>query len=227
MLSTNVDPGPMIPWLLSQPCALCGNQAKADGFCPPCRTDLIRVTDACPICGRGGHPIGAAHGRGWRLAAVRAPFQYGYPMRELLHRLKYRGQRYLGRSLGQLLARELVYRPFGDAVLIPMPLHRTRLIERGYNQAFELARPLGAVWQVPVWSSGINRIRATAPQTGLPPSARQDNVAAAFRVTREVAGRRLVLVDDVLTTGATANALATTLLAAGATAVCAVTVARG
>jgi ComF family protein len=227
VLSTNDDPDPMIPWLLSQPCALCGNRAEANGFCGPCRTDLSRITQACPICGRGRHPAGAAHGSGWRLAAVRAPFQYRYPMRELLHRLKYRGQRYLGRSLGQLLAQELVYRPFGDAVLVPMPLHRSRLIERGYNQAFELARPLAAAWKVTVWSSGISRIRATAPQTGLPLSARQENVHAAFRVTRAVAGRRLVLVDDVITTGATANALATSLLAAGAANVCAVTVARG
>ena len=226
MLSTMVlDDGPLAALSIER-CGLCGGPSRS-GFCRPCEQGLPRVRAPCAVCGVADHPLTADHGPGWCLEGVIAPFQHAFPIRELIHRLKYRGHRYLGRCLGELLAQDPGTAHLNVDVVIPIPLHRRRLIERGYNQSFELARPVAAAWGLPLWTSGIRRHRATHPQTGLTRTARRANVRAAFQVTTRVAGRRILLVDDVITTGATGNALAASLLAAGAIEVRALAVARG
>ena len=226
MLSIMVlDHGPLAALSIER-CGLCGGLSRS-GFCEPCEQELPRVRAPCAVCGVPDHPLSADHGPGWYLAGVIAPFQHAFPIRELIHRLKYRGHRYLGRCLGAQLARDVSAAHRNAEVVMPIPLHRRRLIERGYNQSFELARTIAAAWSLPLWTSGIRRQRATLPQTGLTLTARRANVRSAFQVTSRVAGRRVLLVDDVITTGATANALAAGLLAAGAVEVRALAVARG
>ena len=148
-------------------------------------------------------------------------------MQQLIHRLKYRRQQQLGHGLGRLLARELTTAPGAPTVLLPIPLHRSRLLERGYNQSFEIARGVAAVSGLRLLTAGVSRWRPTPPQAGLSQTARQSNVRDAFRVERTLTGIHVWLVDDVITTGATANALASALLAAGAHGVSAMAVARG
>ncbi len=206
---------------------LCGGVASSDGLCHPCRADLPWIRQPCPVCGAAGHQPTADHGAAWRLARVVAPLRLAFPVRELVHRFKYRGQRHLGRCLGLLLADYLATQATGSDVLLAMPLHRSRLLERGYNQSFELARTLRAATGLPLWLTGVARARATAPQTQLSLSMRHRNVRNAFVVSRSVNGARVLLVDDVLTSGATANALAAALRAAGAREVAITTVARG
>jgi ComF family protein len=154
-------------------------------------------------------------------------------MREAIHALKFGGRPVLATPLGRLLAeagaRALPAPPadWADG-LIPVPLHPARLAERGFNQAELLAAPCAARWRVPVLTRVLVRTRPTLPQTDLDPAARRANVRDAFRVPRPAAveGRRLLLVDDVLTTGATVGAAARALRAAGAATVGVLTLAR-
>jgi ComF family protein len=148
-------------------------------------------------------------------------------MRQLIHRLKYGGEQQLGRGLGRLLAHHLPAFSNAPTVLMPVPLHRRRLIERGYNQSFELARGVASVTGLPIHPAGIVRQRCTVPQAGLNQSERRANLRNAFRARRALHAAHICLVDDVITTGATGNALAATLLAAGAIRVSLMALARG
>jgi ComF family protein len=146
--------------------------------------------------------------------AVVAPFEYAAPLDGYVHALKYRGARNVGRALGLLLAPAA---RMGDVdALVPVPLHPRRLRERGYNQATEISRELRQAFGLPLLLGGIERRGPYVPQTGQAAAARVRNVATAFAVVRNIAGLRIAIVDDVITTGATVNALAAALLAAGA-----------
>jgi ComF family protein len=148
------------------------------------------------------------------------------PLNHYVHELKYRGGRSLGRALALLLVERLAAaRPAVDA-LVPVPLHARRLRERGYNQAVEIARTTASELQVPLLVRGVRRTHARKPQSGLTADERHANVAGAFSVTRALTGLRVAIVDDVITTGATANALATELQRAGAARVEAWAIAR-
>jgi ComF family protein len=140
--------------------------------------------------------------------------------------LKYARRRALADALGQLLAERYPFAP--TAVLVPVPLHISRLRERGFNQAVLLARRLGRARGLAVVSRALVRTRATHAQPGLTAAARRTNLAGAFalRPGTVVAGLELVLIDDVLTTGATADACARVLSAAGAARVDVYTVGR-
>ena len=158
--------------------------------------------------------------------AVVAPLRYGPPLDHYVHALKYRSARLIGRALALLVAPELGGRCAGIDALVPVPLHRTRLRERGYTQAQEIARTLGAALRLPVIERGIRRTAATPAQTGQSAAERRTGIAQAFRVERSLAGMNLAIVDDVVTTGATVNALAAALNGAGAARCIAVAVAR-
>jgi ComF family protein len=226
-------------------CEVCG-----DGLGPDRRTC---VCEGClgampapepPWCDRCGVPVGAAalprlcpsclhhppRFTSARAAALYRPSGPGLnrtpPLAVAIQRLKYARRRALADALGHLLAERYPFAP--DAVLVPVPLHITRLRERGFNQAVLLARRLGRARGLPVASRALVRLRATHAQPGLGATARRRNLAGAFalRPGIAVARRPVVLVDDVLTTGATADACATVLLAAGAPRVDVYTVGR-
>jgi ComF family protein len=148
------------------------------------------------------------------------------PLAAAVRALKYQARRPLARTLGTLLAREYPFAP--DAVLVPVPLHPRRLRERGFNQSLLLARALGRARRLVVARRALVRIRATVAQPGLTRAEREENLRGAFavRTAEAIRDHAVVLVDDVLTTGATANACAAALLAAGATRVDVYTVCR-
>ena len=144
------------------------------------------------------------------------------------HVLKYGNRPHVGTALGQLMG--TAYQAGGGAppdLVLPIPLHRARFYERGYNQSAMLARGLGRALDAPVSEAVLVRRRATRSQTNLSRRSRWDNVAGAFDlVTPEaVAGRRVLLIDDVMTTGATLAAAAAVLQQAGAAAIVAATLA--
>jgi ComF family protein len=161
----------------------------------------------------------------WDVDAVVAPFAYASPLDYYVQALKYRRARALGRAFALLLVPELAALGRVDA-LVAVPPHRSRLHERGYNQAQEIARVLARVLGVPALGGGIARRVATPAQAGQGARARRRAVARAFRVTRDFSGRCIAIVDDVVTTGATVNALAAELKAAGAARCVVIAVAR-
>ena len=145
-----------------------------------------------------------------------APFVYGGPMAAAITRFKYAPVPELARPLGELLAREMTRFEFDVDAVVPVPLHPSRLFERGFNQAALLAAPVARALRVPHLPRALERTRATEKQADLDRSARLRNVASAFRARARVPAR-ILLVDDVRTTGATQNACGTALRAAGCT----------
>jgi ComF family protein len=144
-----------------------------------------------------------------------------------LQALKYGKQRRLGLALGRLLVAELDVSCTDADALVPVPLHPARLRQRTFNQADEIARPLARSLSLPLLFQGIRRLRDTEPQTTLDRQARLFGLSRAFAVTEDaVCGLNLAIIDDVITTGATVNALAAALRAAGAATVTALAVAR-
>jgi ComF family protein len=161
---------------------------------------------------------------------ARSAALYGDTVREGLHAFKFLGRRSLAGPLGDLLVelgRSAL--PVDDPdLLVPVPLHPRRERERGFNQSLLLARRLGRAWKVPVRSDVLARTLATVPQSDLGAEERRANVRGAFTLRRPelVAGRHVVVIDDILTTGSTANACAACLRGGGAATVGVLTVAR-
>jgi ComF family protein len=201
------------PWCLCTPCR--DAMAPVRGpLCDLCGVPLAstQVAASCPGCLH--HPPAFTSARA---AALYLPATTGLnPLAAAVRALKYRRRRRLADALGALLAERY---PFScDALLVPVPLHVRRLRARGFNQALLLARVLGRRRGLAVAPRVLARIRPTEAQTGLPAVERRLNLRDAFvvRYPTVVEGRPVVLVDDVLTTGATADACARVLLTAGA-----------
>ncbi len=158
-------------------------------------------------------------------------YSYGFyegPLRKLIHLFKYSGIKPLGKRLAGLLSRALPGEDdAGFDAVVPMPLHWRRRWRRGFNQSEILARLVAAERRIRMIDV-VKRVRATAVQAGLTNSNRRKNVAGAFRVFKkaQVAGQRILLIDDVMTTGATASACASALKRAGARSVTLLTLAR-
>ncbi len=211
-------------------CLACQAAASAPGtLCPDCwkQTRFIER----PYCERLGTPFVQDLGRGlispeamadppvWGRARAVVAYDEG-PGRALIQRLKYHDRMEVAGPMGRWMARAGAELLTDADALIPVPLHRWRLASRRFNQAMELARAVSGESAVPVDSLALERVKPTPPQVGLSKPQRAANVQGAFRVPEEakprVAGRRIVLVDDVLTSGATTNAAARALLRAGA-----------
>ncbi len=160
--------------------------------------------------------------------AASVAFVFAGPLRDAIHRLKYERVRRIAGPLGALLATHLRAQPFPAAALIPVPLHPKRQAERGFNQSEELARHLSRAQRLPLLTDSLVRVRDTAKQSQQANArARQENVRDSFVWQAATAPpARILLVDDVLTTGATLSACAQALKAAGAQQIYAIALAR-
>lgn len=209
-------------------CQLCGGDGLSPDICGGCLRDLPRARTVCPRCA-ASLPVAALCGECQRrppaFDSAFAAFRYAFPVDRLIQRLKYEGRLEHGRMLGLLLGRAARRQPLPDA-LIPVPLHVTRWRERGFNQALEIARPVARMTGVRLDTGCCRRSRPTPPLWSLEPASRRRLLSGVFTVTGEVTGLHLALVDDVLTSGATAGALAAELKRAGAARVDVWTVAR-
>jgi len=220
--------------ILPAHCAACGTPVPPDGrwpLCEACARDLAALIQAsyCPVCGRraGPHtagPDGCAFCRRYPVpfdAAVRAGTYEG-PLKTLILRCKYEGRAGLAQVLGRLLAERLALADWADRVtrVVPVPLHWSRRVRRGFNQARVMAEEL--VRAVPgrrrVDRRTLRRTRATPHQTGIPARSRRRNVRGAFRAQRgaDLGGRSILLVDDVMTSGTTVAECTRVLKRAGA-----------
>lgn len=194
--------------LLPQRCLHCGAPGDAGrDLCTDCRGELPHNTCACPRCALPIPQPAPACGRCLKrpppASAALATFRYADPVDRWLPRLKFGRDLAAGRVLADLLLEDprLPALTAGMDALIPLPLHRTRLGERGYNQALELARPLARAFDLPLRPGWLQRVRATSPQTGLDARARRRNLRGAFVADSAMSGRRVLLIDDVITTG--------------------------
>lgn len=213
--------------LLPQSCLLCGADGAHGPFCEPCRVDLPWLTrNRCQVCAlplASGTVCGACLDRPPRFDAVEAAYAYRFPLNALIPAFKYGGRLALARGLGEQLARAVTREV--DAI-VPMPLAPARLAERGFNQALEIARVVATLTGIPLLRDACRKVANTPPQAALPWAERARNVRRAFVCDADLAGVRIAVVDDVLTTGATLSELARVLRRAGATEVIGWVVAR-
>jgi ComF family protein len=204
-------------------CAACGTiVADVHSFCPDCWRQVEFLGEGG--CGCCGLPLQSTEqttcarclAQPPRIARTRAAVAYDELSRSLAIRLKYGRKVAIARTMAHYMAP--LVKPPGDALLIPVPLHRTRLWSRGFNQSALVARELSRRLQVPADPLLLRRIRRTPPLKGMSPLQRRKTVAGAFRVKDKaaIAGKTIVLIDDVLTTGSTAEACARALKRAGA-----------
>ncbi|MEO8460151.1 MAG: ComF family protein [Dokdonella sp.] len=148
--------------------------------------------------------------------AAWAPFRYAHPLDLLEARFKFHRDLAAGRVLAQrMIDRLKTDHPDRPPLLIPVPLHKQRLRERGYNQALELARPLAKSLDIPIAPDALQRTRSTRTQTGLDAKARRKNLLGAFAVIANDLPEHVALIDDVMTTGATVHECARALKKAG------------
>ncbi len=222
-------------------CITCGEPLEQHGplpFCPPCMAGIRFI--GSPLCPRCGTPFPAAEGEDHLCgecliterpyAVARSVGRYEETLLTAIHRFKYRGKIGIGDLLGRIMA------DFADKTwdmkaferILPVPLHLRRLRERGFNQAVILARGLSKRFNIPLDFTVLRRNLFTPPQVGLDRKQRSANVQGAFTVSHpeRIVGRRLLLVDDVYTTGSTLTECARVLIRAKAEAVAVLTMAR-
>lgn len=204
-------------------CLWCRGPTARAPVCIACSAALPWNAGACRICALPlpGAPAvtvcAACRDRRPPQHRTWAAFRYTPPIAAQVRYLKFHGRLAPAHVLGALMAERLAQRPEPlPELLVPVPLHATRLRGRGYNQALELGRELARRLGVELAPQVARRRRATGEQTRLTAAARRHNVRDAFAVAAVVHGRHIALLDDVITTGATAGELATCALAAGA-----------
>jgi len=229
-------------WLFNNqqlPCLLCqasGPHAE-HGLCTGCHADLPWLGYHCRQCAiplpQPDARCGQCQQRAPAFSQVVCPLLYRFPLDSLIPAFKHHEQLTYGRLLGRLLA-EHVQHHYHERqlqlpdLLVPMPLFRGRLAQRGFNQAHELARPVARLLQLPLSQRSLQRIRPTPAQQGLSARERRRNLQDAFSCSapEHMLGRHVALIDDVLTTGASADEASRVLLAAGALSVSVWCVAR-
>jgi competence protein ComFC len=231
-----------LAWVYPEVCQLCGaaRATPAEGYvCSGCRAAVRFI--APPFCERCGRPFEGdittrfecanCREMDWHFHSARSAAVARDPVLAVIHRYKYHRALWFEPFLAELLIRAagptlVEQRP---DLIVPVPLHPTKRREREFNQAERLANRLGAATQLPVNRKLLRRVRPTRTQTQLSRQERLVNVRNAFalRKGQRLNGERVVLVDDVFTTGATTSACAKVLAAAGAGEVCVWTVARG
>jgi ComF family protein len=216
--------GYAVDFALPPRCGGCGTIVDdVDSFCSDCWSKLQFLREGgCLTCGlpleaTDAQTCGACLARPPRLDRIRAAVAYDDISRSIALRLKYGRKVALARTMSRYM-HPLVGELGPEAVLVPVPLHRTRLWNRGFNQSVVVARELSRRTGIEMFVDALVRVRATPPLKGLNVRQRRRTVAGAFRANPgvELAGRTVVLVDDVLTTGSTANACARALRKAGA-----------
>jgi len=200
-------------------CAACREPLASSSlgpFCPICADAVDPVGPACARCARPGpDPVcGACLAAPPAFDEVRARALFGGPLADAVHAFKYRGRAALCRPLGCWLAAGLG--PTAGLAVVSVPLARRRRLARGYDQAALLADHVARAARLPRLRDALRRVRETPPQVGKARPERLRNVDGAFRAGSAVAGRAVLLVDDVVTTGATAEACARALRQAGA-----------
>lgn len=217
-----------LDFALPQDCLLCAAPAAGDLLCAACADELPRLAQSrCPRCALpapGGEVCGRCQRHPPHFDRLLAVFPYAFPIDRMLQQLKYGHQLALAAWFGERLL-PLAERLAAD-LIVPLPLHPERMTARGFNQAIEIARPLARATGLPLDTAICTRQRATPPQEGLNLRERRRNLRNAFACNATLAGMHVLLVDDVVTSGATIGECARTLRLHGAREISVLAVAR-
>jgi len=213
--------------LPAQPCLLCGTFSHNGAWCKACDSSLPYLTAPhCPLCALptlNGDICGRCLKRKPQFDRTLAVFAYSFPLDKLVQALKFGERLMLVDGLADSLAQRVEVRP--DCI-IAMPLHPSRLRERGFNQSTELARRVANILNIPLLPHACQRVRDTPPQSALKWKERGKNMRKAFICTQDLSGKHVAVVDDVMTSGASLNEVAVALRSAGAHEVSAWVIAR-
>ena len=212
-------------------CVLCDAQVTgATSLCQPCLEDLPRIKICCYQCGlplkntQEASLCGQCQQSLPPIDYLISSLHYAYPVDYLVSQLKFQGDLTYAKIFSQLLLTTLQthYRekkrerhPERPEIIIPVPLHKKRSRQRGFNQAFEIARPIAKELNIPISANTIKRIKYTEAQSLLSASERRKNLHNSFVLSKPISAEHIVLVDDVVTTGTTVYALATLLKKSG------------
>lgn len=209
-------------------CLLCGADSRTAVVCLACLKDLPGLPRfLCPTCAEPtthGERCGRCLNQALHFEQTIAPLRYDFPVDRLIHALKYGHQLSIAAWCGEKIA-ACIAQPDFD-LIIPLPLHASRLRERGFNQSAEIARTLGRALHKPVAFDQLQRCRQTLSQAELPLRARSGNVRGAFECRKDYRGLDILLVDDVMTSGATLDEAARIVRLHGARRVIVAVVAR-
>ncbi len=215
--------------LPAQPCVLCGAMSHHGLWCEACDISMpYHDMPRCPICALPtpqGEVCGHCLKKPPLYTRTIAAFSYQFPLNKLIQAMKYQEQL----ALSQIFAEKLLQRLDASGLpdfIIPMPLHPAKLRRRGFNQALLVAARLSDSLDIPLLSHSCHRLRDTPSQSALPWKERSRNVRGAFLCNGDLTGKHIALVDDVLTTGASLNALAAAVQKCGATEISAWVIAR-
>ena len=215
--------------LPSQPCVLCGSMTLFGAWCEACDAAMpYHDAPHCPICARitpDGEVCGHCMKKPPAFSRTVALFGYDFPADRLIQAMKYNEQLALARMFAEKLSQRLTKSDLPDWV-IAMPLHPARLKLRGFNQALLIAEPLARLLDLPLLKHACKRVRDTPSQTSLPFNERTQNMRDAFACNADLSGKHVALVDDVMTTGASLDALAEAIRKCGAAKVSAWVAAR-
>ena len=213
--------------LPAQPCLLCGAFSHNGAWCKACDSALPYLTAPhCPLCAlptHNGDICGRCLKRKPQFDRTLAVFAYTFPLDKLVQALKFGERLMLVNGLADSLAQRVEVRP--DCI-IAMPLHPSRLQERGFNQSIELARRVANSLDIPLLSHACQRVRDTPPQSALKWKERGKNMRKAFTCMQDLSGMHVAVVDDVMTSGASLNEVSVALRSAGAREVSAWVIAR-
>jgi len=217
----------LLDLLFPPQCVTC--RRTGDWFCATCQQRIEKILP--PVCQRCGRPLSLRDcpycaKLPLQIDGTRATAFFEGNLRDAIHAFKYNHRPELARPLGNWLSAYLTANPMPVDVLIPIPLHPERERARGYNQSALLARVLGEQHHLPIWNDALTRTRHTRPQVELDAAERRVNVQDAFAADARVAGKRILLIDDVCTTGATMEACGLALYARGAKSVWGLAIAR-
>lgn len=208
---------PLRRLLFTQDCVLCAAASGDSLVCADCVADLPRLNTACPKCAEPSPDdqlCGACLVEPPKFDRTIAAWRYAFPLDRLVQALKYGGRLALADWFGHALVQRIGTSTVD--LVVPLPLHDRRLRTRGFNQAVEIARRPARQHGSRLATDTLVRVRDTTAQMGLPHDARKRNVRNAFDCPGSLAGKRVALVDDVMTTGATLNEAARALKDAGA-----------
>ena len=209
--------------LLPPTCILCGNSGSNGlDLCNSCKQRLPRNNSCCPRCGEffsellmTPHLCGGCLRQEPSFDNTYAPFIYQEEIRHLITGLKFGKQFKNAKLLGLLLTEAIPEHASKPGCLIPVPLHPARYRERGFNQAFEIARAVGTALNIPLNTQSCVRLKDTPHQTGLSAKQRRKNLRKAFAAVKPLTKSHIAIIDDVMTTGSTAEMLARELKKAG------------